>query len=834
TNLTPQNDYPVWQSTVTIGGRAVNFTRASFREIGSINYADLQNFRLYIDGVQVGSAIKDLDSGGYATFDLSAAPKKLETGARVFKLVADIIGGSSRNFLMSVRTASDLGFLDTQFGVNVLPTGTFPASAGTQTLSTGTVTITKTGDSPSGNVINSAAGALLAKYTITAAGEAVKIETLRVTFTGIDVDNSNNATTIGKLRNGALYANGVQIGSTADINEDSQSTAYTEYSLGSSLIVNPGSPVTLEVKADVYDSDATANSITANDTLQVNVAVGASNGFGQISGATINVPTGAQSANQVTVSTGGLTLSKYTAYTNQTLVPPATAAKIAHFTLAANTTEAINLNTISVDIDTVTDAFATATDLTNLYVKYGANETVKKATVATTGNSWSINYQLAAGQTVDVIVYADVATGATNGDGTADTGRVDMTVTGTTASSATSTTGGETTGQTITFGAGSFVAAAAGSTPVARIVAGNQTVTAASFEFTAASDSYTVKEVRAKVASAAVSAGIVNAILKDGSTVLGTKPFDTTSNTIAVFTGLNVAVPANTKKTLTVDLALSTPSADYSTSQINAKITLDFVKYANSQGVETSDQSPHETTSTSDTGTEAAGNNLFVYRSIPTATFVDTSNTTLVNGSPTNLYKFKVAADAKGDVSMKQVKLNIAWSDGGTADSLELESFKFFRGSQDITSLVTIQDQAGTSVESTDGVTEGDSAVVVTFDTEETVAAGTSQEYTVKATPQSFRMTGADTAGDSVTLSLVGDASANGTSVYLNAGTSTTTIAKLYTAGAANASATDHNFIWSDRSALSHVSAPGATSSADWANGNLVLNLDLDAETWTK
>src|SRR3989344_4504783 len=137
-DVTPQNDYTVWQNIVTISTRSVYFNRLSLREIGTITYSDLQNFRLYVDGIQAGSAVANLDSTGYITFDLSASPVKIETGARTIKVMADIIGGSSRNFKFSLRNAADANFTDSQYSADVLPVS---AGGTTYTVDDGTAGI---------------------------------------------------------------------------------------------------------------------------------------------------------------------------------------------------------------------------------------------------------------------------------------------------------------------------------------------------------------------------------------------------------------------------------------------------------------------------------------------------------------------------------------------------------------------------------------------------------------------------------------------------------------------------------------------------------------------
>jgi hypothetical protein len=88
-----------------------------------------------------------------------------------------------------------------------------------------------------------------------------------------------------------------------------------------------------------------------------------------------------------------------------------------------------------------------------------------------------------------------------------------------------------------------------------------------------------------------------------------------------------------------------------------------------------------------------------------------------------------------------------------------------------------------------------------------------------------------------VAFYLKGDTTHNGSSTYLNDETDIAAgqseILELFTSAAANTSdGTAANFIWSDMSSISHTYDINASSSGDWANGYLVLNLDLDSESW--
>jgi hypothetical protein len=829
-SIDPQNDYAIWYDNMIVGTRAVNLQRIAFRVGGSVNRtSDIKNFRLLVDGVQAGSAVATADANDYVTFDLTASPVKLETGTRVIKVLADIIGGSNKNVYLSLRTAADVSAVDSQIGAALLlhrftNTGSFTAEdSGTQSINSGTLTVTKLSTSPQGNIVDLANNVVLAKYELKAAGERVKIESLRVSATTNDV-------AVGQLRNGALYANGVQIGSTTDLEAATDTVDatnnYTTYNFGSSLIVEPGSPVTLEVRADIYDNDGTNTALDGNTILATIEGGDLNNAYGMVSFSTVDVPSADVTANTLTVATGTLTLSKYTAYTNQNAVAPMTDYKLAHYTLTSSTTEAVNINTIHVYFNYV------SANVSNFYVKVGNNTTaVKSAPTSGTSrsdDSWSVNYSLAAGQTVDVMVYGNVNSSAA---GTATTG---VYMTGTTASSAAAVTAGTvdnaTTGQSISFAAGAWSSAVDGGTPLNQVVAGGQTVTAGKYKLTASNDSYTLKEVRFTVADAATSAVVNNLILKDGSTVLATASYNGTYFNI---TGLNVLVPANTSKVLTVDLNLATPYTDGTnvTTGKNAAVTMSYVKVSDSQGAETTPT------------TSKAGNEVYVFKSIPTFSTpapATGQGATLAAGGTADLYKFTVGADSKGPVAVKQLKFTATVTDAGdsTVDPY-IDTLKFFRGSTDISTSVLIQNIYAQTLEGTGANVSGASAVViVTFNTEESIPAGSSVAYTLKGLAHNF--VSSSTGNDSVSVSMPADSVPAGGAAgdahaqfYLASLAQAETAIQALSATVNQTSGTAANVIWSDNSAQVHgyvVDTVANGASADWFNGYQVLNLPLDSQ----
>jgi hypothetical protein len=833
-DVDPANDYTVWQNIVSVSTRAVKLNRFALYQTGSALSTDIQNYRLYVDGVQVGSAVAGPDSNGYVTFDLSANPLTIQTGSRTIKVLADIIGGSSKTFTYSLRSSPDASFTDTQIGVGIQPqvaSSTFSqvrscyltATSFACTINSGSVTFSKTTDSPSGNIVLGAPNAVLARYTLTAAGEPVKITDL---YVGV-VDSTTAGVTY--FRNGALYANGAQIGSTTDIAEGDITTG-THFSLGSSLIVTPGTPTTLEIRADVKETSGTT-AVANADSVYATIIAGSSNAEGRVSKSTISTPSANTNGNTLTVKTGALTLSKYLAYTSQTAVAPVTKYKLAHFTLTNDTVEAINISAIEADLNGVS-SYAT-----NLYVTYGTQTTTTKPTVSA-ANSWSVNYQLPANTTIDVMVFADVSSSMTSG-----TGQASVEVCGTTASSAvavytnsgTACTGFELAGQSITFSSGAFTQAFA-STPQNQIVAGNQAVEVGRFKFTSSYQQYTLTELRFSAASDAIAGVISSATLKDGSTALATVPYDSALDYFDFYLNTlangGVIVPASTSKTLTLVYNLSIPSSTAGTSNVDVKPTLTYVKK----------QDPNGTVTNSGALTVAA-NSTIVYRSIPVLSQVDLTNSAIANGAEIDLYKFKVTAPSQGDVNIKQFKLAVTWTDGGTPDTQEVSDIKLLADGVNINDSVTIQNEDGYTVEgATHSVsntgTTGDDTIVFTWNTttEYTISAGTTTTYTVRGTPSGFGIVGTtfnETGTDSVALALNVDSAAQ-TAGYnsLDTGDATTTIIKLYsTSGDASSSAENAKFLWSDESAVAH-SASTTASTADWTNGYLVQD-QLSSETWT-
>lgn len=792
--INPAAGVTLWQDTLTISQRDVWMKRLALRQVGSAPASAFANFKLYVNGVQVATAA-GIDAMGYVTFDMSSAPVMLVSGSRVVRVDADVLSGASRTVQLSLRQAADVDFVDSSFGVNITPGSTPWTAAFASTISGasgGTLTIERDVTSPSTNVTLSGSDVNLGTFKVTAYGEAIKIETLTAggTFDGTQGSTNDAAVT---LRNGRLLINGVQYGSSATLLAAGTSftTNYTVY---------PGTPVMVEVHADIYDNDGTGQ-LDAADTILVQILAGSLNAQRVDSLVSFSTPASAVSANTLTVASASATLAKNATYANQTTTLPATNFKLGSWNLTGSSVEDVLLTTLSLDVDEVVSTEFDEGDITNMYVvvKNGATVVAQPAplgTVAATDNNFSINYTLVKNGTLTIELYGNLADdGSDSAIDAADSFKTDLTVTGTAMTSGTSVnaSSGDIDGQTIAYGAASITATADASTPVAAIVHDNQTVTSAALKFAAVTSGYNVTDLTFTLGSATV---VNNVMLYDGATLVASRPGATT----VTFNGLNWNVPANSNKVLTVKLDLGTvmDSGAGTTSGAALLTTLTaFSATSTSTGVNA-------------TGTESdpAGNVMYAYAAIPTVSKVTTDqsgvalSTNVTAG--TNTFMRVNVSTSGGPIAWEKMVFTIARATTGAAVA---NTFTLWdENNTQIAGTATLTD-AGTA--DNDCADAADTSCTVSFVATTEQQVSTSKTYSLKGS-----VSGTLTDGDYFSTSI--------------AQPSSFVAADDYTAVAGTAT----KFVWSDLTGIGHDIA--STSVLDWNNGYLVKMLPTDAHTLTR
>jgi peptidoglycan hydrolase-like protein with peptidoglycan-binding domain len=796
-------DLTVWQGTATVGTRDHILKSLALRQTGSIVASDIKNFKLYVDGILVNT-VASLDSNGYVTFATSTV---LKTGARILKVTADVIGGAGRTVQFSLRGAYDIQATDTQYNANTLATGTFPFGPSAFTVNPGTMTIVKKTDSPSANVTLGASDQNLASYTFTAYGEPIKVETLRV---GMITNNPTNVS----LRNTRIVVNGAQVGSNTAVPAAAAFAADSGTSFTTNFVVYPGTPATVEIHADLYDSNTTGGdeigSGSVTSVQAVLVAVTSGNAVPQTSLGTILVPaTSNKAGNNLTISQGSMSLALTSNYANRLTAIPTSAYKIGSFQLTGSATEAINLNTIYVGWTTASTVVE-PTELSDLYVVYGGTQTAVKGTVvgsatsataSDNSNSWSINRTLAKNETMQIDVYATIA-GTLTGSGVIN---ATLAVAGTTASSGiatyadasgtTSLTAGF-TGQTVTGSTGTLVLSNDASTALAQIVDDNTTVKTLSAKFVAVTDAYTVTDMTVTVSDASAVSSVTVKDHATGAVIGAAKP----GATSITWSGLTLDVAAGSTKIVDVELALGTVGVGGGSTGSLLTTGISAFTARNSAG----------TNGVGTSGT-ASGNPVYVYKAIPTVSLLTLPTSVLAAGTQT-LAKFSVNSGGTGTIAWNRIIFSLTKTTTPTVASVTLWTAD--SNTQITTGTVTLMD----TVNATACGGAVTACRVLFIPSSEQQVAG-SANYALKAT-----VGGAVAATDYISTSIAAPSVFAASTDYVTVAASGSFAATYAGYG------TTPSFIWSDVSASSHAT----TVSTDWSNDYLVRTLPLDSQTVSK
>ncbi len=801
-SISPQNDYPVWQDTVSVSTNAVKLTSLKFTNLGSIDTQYVTNLRLYVDGVQVGSAISSIGSSRSFTFDLSSSPVLLSTQNHVVKVLANITGGASRTLQLSVQRSSDGMFVDNQLGQPVTPqyTGTTFGAVTTTAITinsvTGTtgVSVSINPASPTQSVAVGASNVKWASFDFLASGENVKVNDLWVSASS--TASSGALALTGGLYNGKLFVNGVQVGSTKNIG--SLTAGRVDFALGSSLILPAGQVTTVDIYGDAKDKAGT--SFVTGTTVIAAIDTVASNAQGQSSLQSATVPGTKMSGNTITVTSSSLTATKYTGYGAQTIVAGSNSAKLGAFTLSTGSTEGVTVNTIGITLTT-----AAAASVTNLTLKDDATGAMLGNVITTpsgASNAFSVNVDVPASSSKTISVYANILSGANAGPITA---QVDTNTSGTgdlTGSSASATL---TNLQTITVGSGSLsVTRGAGDPTSNNVLAGASSVMVGEFNFSASNSAYTVNNLAILVPNS-VATSVTNVTLSykdiNGATKTQTQPLAVNAamaNATATFTGLAMYVPMNDSSNL--DVYIGTPTvASGATSGAGVVVTLDTGNTSTSiDNTFSATNSAGSSLTVVNSGTSIASNGTFyVRKSIPTFAVPAGQGGSIVPTNP--IYRFSVTADPAGAIEWSRLTFTVATT------------------STTLTAVDLVDESTGTSLLDNNTSSASTTQTSITVDLTKNsskaqyaqVAAGSTKTYDINGTMGAFG------TGASITIKLAQDTGAPSA----NAAASTLTT----------------NVVWSDRSVSPHVPPSlGVTSSSDFTNGSYLKNFTTNSVSYSK
>jgi hypothetical protein len=330
-------------------------------------------------------------------------------------------------------------------------------------------------------------------------------------------------------------------------------------------------------------------------------------------------------------------------------------------------------------------------------------------------------------------------------------------------------------GQTITVNTGSIAAALAGGTPVAGIVTKNSNPVVTSMDVTATNSPYTITDLTVQfdansnatygeAGDTPTSLSTVN--LMDGGTTLASLP----AASSLTYSGLNLLIPANTTKTLTISVSVANigTGAGLTGEKVSAKITT--FKNLDNTGASTT------------TTANVIGNSIYAYAAVPQIDVVAPTTTVLNNNTQGALIKFQVQGIG-GTIGFEQLKFDVTKTSAIVLTAPIL---------WDVTANASVT--LSTSTLTNVGAGSASGTVSVTTSSEQQVS--TAHIYELR-----MNIASVSTAGDYVSTNITG-----GTAYFVSN-------------TAANAKGTGY-FVWSDRSAVPH-----SDTSSDWTRDNGIKNL---------
>jgi len=541
----------------------VKLYKLKLLQLGSIDPSDLANFKLYDGGVEL-SSVASVASDGTLEFDLTSSPLTIAAGVtKTLSVRCDVTGGSTRTLQFSIQRATDVQAIDDNYNVYLAvdagTIGTFSIQNSTQTtVSSGNLVVTKANDSPSGNVAFNASNISLAKYSLQAVGEDIKVSEIKfqVTLTGSADD----------LKNMRLIFDGSQVGTTQiDVNTGTETTVSVNFT------VPAGETKALEIKSDIASTSTTVSSghpLADTDTITAQLNAGSSNAQRGTSLGTFNTPSANIAANAVTVSSASLSAVKNASVGNMTLVDGSTNQRIASLLMTAGASEGVDVSSVTLE-SCATGAGGTdgtralGNTFTNLKLMSGSTQlgsTYVTNSSDAAGTTYAFYpspaFTVAAGDTIQVDVYADIRSSNTWND--TDAVELDS-ATGT--GQVTSSAANITAGASASADAQDITLASAGTLSVERddiysptytqvsMGATDQVMAAWKFEANTV-ESLEVNQIEVTESTGSASGNVNNIrLFVDGSQVGSAVPaFD--ANAEAWFRNLSFVIPAGEGKTV--------------------------------------------------------------------------------------------------------------------------------------------------------------------------------------------------------------------------------------------------------------------------------------------
>ena len=414
----------------TTGNEDAKINRLTLFQNGTAADADLVNFDLVDPNGVVLATVAEATSKA-VEFILSEPYTILKGTTKDLTVRVDVISGSNRTGQVIIQNDYDLQVVGVSTGLGILPTaaGTVDSAIpigdittgnsgyNLLTVSQGTLTVNKSGSSPSGTFGIGQANIVVGVWELQAQGEDIQIQRADYELGGSS-DDGDFSGTIKFMTDAGQTLHSQSAGADDLFDDDNAANDSGDQVTFSTYYTIPAGTV-LKVKVVVDAGTGIDDAETIIGGLgRVYYKRMTSNTYGTASDANAHIST-----NTLTASTATLTVVNNASIGAATVIEGQSELLIGSFLMQTNSSEGVNISTIVVDL-TAGDV-AVATGLTNMKVKLTSTGAQMGSTIASptaTNNTFTVSGELniLASTTVQVDVYASANTAASDG-GTNDT-----------------------------------------------------------------------------------------------------------------------------------------------------------------------------------------------------------------------------------------------------------------------------------------------------------------------------------------------------------------------------------------------------------------------------
>lgn len=655
----------------------VRLNSIRFNQSGSASASDLENVKVYVDGVAYVPVMST--DGKYYTANFGSGIVIDKGLSKEVSIKGDIVSGSARTIAFDIYKFTDINVTGETFGYGITPTdggtgftSTSPVfDAQVVTVSNGSMTVSRATSVGSQNIAIQQSNQVLGGFDVEVKGEPISVGGmvfklgLSTGEAATQVDNVSLVNSNGSVLAGPVDATG--------------SGTYGTITFGDTVTF-PIGKTTIILKGQLTTDFETNDTIVASTTPSTQFTTVR----GQNTGNTITPsPSSTVGGSTMTVKAATLSISTSANPAAQTVVAGAQGFTFANYQFDATASgEDVKFTTLSLDYNygvAANDVYLTNCQLFDGATALNTGSNVVNPNTSTTGEAVTFSLDgtgliVPKGTVKTVALKCNVSSSITASDSFSwdiDNAQTGAGVSSGSTVSVTGTgSGASMTGATT----GSLTVSLDSSSPAYKLAAaGSQGVLAGVYKFSATSEDINVKRVALALTAASSSPSDVTLVtLKNSAgTVLGTTLFTGSSDFATSTLTTDFVVPKNGDNRMYVylDLANIGVGEASAVSGMLIKVDRDGDDTTGTQGVGVASG-----TTINATGSTTSVAGVRVMDSVPTFAKGTGYSTTLANGSERPLLRFTVTASPE-DLAIAKFTVGVATT-GVNVTAINIHAFE--------------------------------------------------------------------------------------------------------------------------------------------------------------